>query len=88
MDSLDAMYKEEEARLLKEALGHPYGQCRIGKYWVSIDVLAQKGLRRIVSELGLERRYPVKTDLSGKVVMVEGLSHEDAVNRWLNRRRM
>jgi hypothetical protein len=53
--------------------------------WVSPMLIAQRGLREVREVMGLVRRYPVKTDLSGTVVMVEGDSHEDAVNRWLNR---
>lgn len=53
--------------------------------WASQELIAQRGLREVREMMGLVRRYPVKTDLSGTVVMVEGDSHEDAVNRWLNR---
>ena len=67
-----------------------YGQVLFGvkdgkEVWVSADLLAQKGDREIREQLGMIRRYPVKTDLSGNIVMVEGNSHEDAVNRYLNR---
>lgn len=54
--------------------------------YVSDTLLAQKGEREVLEQLGLIRRYPVKADLSGNVVMVEGDSHEDAVNRYLHRR--
>lgn len=53
--------------------------------YVSEILLAQKGEREIREALGLIRRYPVKTNLSGNVVMVEGDSHEDAVQRYLRR---
>lgn len=53
--------------------------------YVSETLLAQKSEREIREALGLIRRYPVKTDLSGNVVMVEGDSHEDAVQRYLHR---
>jgi len=53
--------------------------------YVSETLLAQKGEREVREALGLIRRYPVKTDLSGTIVMVEGDSHEDAVQRYLHR---
>lgn len=53
--------------------------------WASQELIAQRGLREVREMMGLVRRYPVKTDLSGTVVMVEGDSHELAVNRYLNR---
>ena len=53
--------------------------------YVSDELLAQKGEREVREQLGLIRRYPVKTDLSGNEVMVEGDSHEDAVRRYLSR---
>ena len=53
--------------------------------WVSETALAQTGERKVKEALGMVRRYPVKTDLSGSVVMVEGDSHEDAVRRYLSR---
>lgn len=67
-----------------------YGQVFFGfkdgkEVWVSASLLHQKGEREIKEQLGMIRRYPVKTDLSGNIVMVEGDSHEDAVNRYLNR---
>jgi hypothetical protein len=42
-------------------------------------------LRECKERLGLTKRWPVRTDLSGNVVMVEGATHEDAINRYLNR---
>lgn len=68
-----------------------YGQVLFGfkdgkEVWVSDILLAQKGEREVKEQLGMIRRYPVKTDLSGNTVMVEGDSHEDAVNRYLNRK--
>ena len=53
--------------------------------YASDALLAQKGEQEVREQLGLTRRYPVKTDLSGNVVMVEGDSHEDAVRRYLSR---
>lgn len=53
--------------------------------YVTETLLAQKGEREVREALGLVRRYPVKTDLSGNIVMVEGDSHEDAVQRYLHR---
>jgi hypothetical protein len=53
--------------------------------FVSEALLAQKGEREVREQLGLIRRYPVKTDLSGNVVMVEDDSHEGAVHRYLSR---
>jgi hypothetical protein len=67
-----------------------YGQQAIGikdglVVFVSETALAQTGRREIMERLGMVRRYPVKTDLSGNIVMVEGDSHEDAVHRYLSR---
>jgi hypothetical protein len=50
--------------------------------FASDALLAQKGVREVREQFGLIRRYPVKTDLGGNVVMVEGDSHEDAVQRY------
>ena len=62
----------------KKLIGYKDG---MGVY-VSDTLLAQKGEREVRRKLGLIRHYPVKTDLSGNVVMVEGDSHEDAVQRY------
>jgi len=53
--------------------------------FVSEDLLAQKGEREVLEQFDLIGRYPVKTDLSGNMVLVEGKSHEDAVQRYLSR---
>ena len=55
--------------------------------WASENLIAQIGLKEVKENMGLIRRYPVRTDLSGNIVMVEGDSHEDAVNRYLNRKK-
>ena len=65
----------------KKLIGYKDGMAA----YVSDALLAQKGEREVREQLGLVRRYPVKTDLSGNVVMVEGDSHEDAVQRYLSR---
>lgn len=52
--------------------------------YVSEDVIAQKGLPRVMEELGMVRRWPVQTDLSGNAVMVDGETHEEAVQRYLS----
>ena len=52
--------------------------------YVSGALLAEKGAREVCEQLGLIRCWPVKTDLSGNIVMVEGGNHEDAVNRYLS----
>lgn len=52
--------------------------------YVSENLLAQKGEREVFEEFGLIRRYPVTVDLSGRFVMVEGDSHEDAIERYLS----
>lgn len=65
----------------KKLIGYKDGMA----VYVSDALLAQKGERKVREELGLILRYPVKTDLSGNVVMVEGDSHEDAVQRYLSR---
>lgn len=67
-----------------------YGQVLLGikdnkQVWVSCSLLYQKGEREIKEQLGMIERFPVKTDLSGNIMMVEGVSHDDAVNRYLNR---
>lgn len=51
--------------------------------FVSDEVLATHSVNECKRKLGMEHRYPVKTDLSGNVVMVEADSHQDAVQRWL-----
>lgn len=50
--------------------------------YVTDALLAEKGEREVREQFGLIRRYPVITDLSGHEVMVEGDSHEDAVQRY------
>ena len=65
----------------KKLIGYKDGMA----VYVSDALLAQKGEREVREQLGLVLRYPVKTDLSGNVVMVEGDSHEDAVQRYLSR---
>ena len=65
----------------KKLIGYKDGMA----VYVSYALLAQKEERKVREQLGLIRRYPVKTDLSGNVVMVEGDSHEDAVARYINR---
>jgi len=80
------MNKEREA--MEYALKH--GSVCIGTkngmgVYVSPAMLGQLGLRECKERLGLTKRWPVRTDLSGNVVMVEGETHEDAINRYLNR---
>lgn len=75
-----------------EGVANAYGQVPIcikhGEVvYVSEALIAQKGLREIKEVLGLTRRYPVKTSLSGEVVMVEANSHEEAVEIYLSRRK-
>lgn len=53
--------------------------------YASDNLIAQAGMHEIKERLGLVRRYPVKVDLSGHTVMVEGDSPEDAIQRYLNR---
>ena len=53
--------------------------------YVSAAMLGQLGLRECKERLGLTKYWPVRTDLSGNTVMVEGETHEDAINRYLNR---
>lgn len=65
----------------KKLIGYKNGMA----VFVSDELLAQEGEREVRQQLGLIRRYPVQTDLSGNVVMVEGDSHEDAVQRYLSR---
>ena len=52
--------------------------------YASPALIAEKGEIEVARRMGLEiRSYPVKTTLSGTVVMVEGMSDEEAVARWL-----
>lgn len=81
------MNKDEALRM---ALDSKHGQVCIGVkdgmgVYVSVAALAQYGLGEIKEKLSMTKRWPVKTDISGNVVMVEGATHEDAVNRYLNR---
>jgi hypothetical protein len=56
--------------------------------YASPALIAEKGEIEVARRMGLEiRSYPVKIDLSGLVVMVEAMSHEDAVNRWHRRQK-
>lgn len=69
-----------------------YGQIPIGikngeVVYVSDALIAQKGLREIKEALGLTRSYPVKTRLSGHVVMVEANSHEEAIDIYMRSRK-
>jgi hypothetical protein len=52
--------------------------------YASPALIAEKGEIEVARLMGLEiRSYPVKTDLSGTVVMVDAKSHEAAIARWL-----
>jgi hypothetical protein len=67
-----------------------YGMEKIGckdgmTVFVSRDALAQKGASHCAEALGIVKRWPVKTDLSGNIVMVRGITHQDAVDRYLGR---
>ncbi len=67
-----------------------YGQEVVGYkdgalVYASCAAIAQLGVEKIRDALGLTKRYPVKINLSGGVVMVKGNSHEDALRRWINR---
>ena len=47
-------------------------------------VIAQKGLKSILRQFGMEKSFPVKTSPSGNnVVMVEADTHEQAVEKYL-----
>ena len=77
-----------DRELMQQALKH--GSVCIGvkngmSLHVSFATLGQLGLRECKERLGLTKRWPVRTDLNGNVVMVEGETHEDAINRYLNR---
>lgn len=77
-----------DKELMQQALKH--GSVCIGSrdgkgVYVSAALLGQIGLRECKERLGLTKRWPVRADLSGNVVMVEGETHEDAINRYLNR---
>ena len=65
----------------KKLIGYKNGMA----VFVSDALLAQKGERKVREQLGLIRRWPVKTDLSGNEVMIEGDTHEDAVQWYLSR---
>jgi hypothetical protein len=50
--------------------------------YASPALIAEKGEIEVARRMGLEiRRYPVKMDLSGNIVMVDSKSHEDAIGR-------
>ena len=52
--------------------------------YASPALIAEKGEIEVARMMDFEfRRYPVITDLSGNIVMVEGMSHEAAIARWL-----
>ena len=60
--------------------------------YASETLIAQKGLREVKSQLGLTRRYPVKTAISSgligsgpldNIVMVEASSQEEAIHLFL-----
>lgn len=53
--------------------------------YVSAAMLGELGLQECKERLGLTKRWPVRTDLNGNIVMVEGETHEEAINRYLNR---
>ncbi len=55
--------------------------------YASPALIAEKGEIEVARSMDLIRRYPVKTTLSGTVVMVEGKSHEEAVARWLGEKK-
>lgn len=79
-----------EKELMEHALKH--GSVCIGVkdgkgVFVSASLLGQVGLQEIKERFGLIKRWPVVTDLNGSVVMVEGGTHEDAINRYLNRKK-
>lgn len=68
-----------------------YGMRKLGckngmKIFVSDDLITLYGEKHCAEMLGLVKRWPVKTDLSGNVVMVEGATHDDAVHRYLSRK--
>ena len=66
------------------AYGHtPIGISHGKVVYVSGTLIAQKCLREIKEALGLTRRYPVKTDLSGRIVMVEAGTQEQAIEIYL-----
>jgi hypothetical protein len=56
--------------------------------YASPALITEKGELEVARRMGLEiRSYPVKTDLSGNIVMVEAKSHEHAVDRYLRRQK-
>ena len=56
--------------------------------YVSPELLAQKtAMRELREHFGLIKRYPVKTDLSGTIVMVEADSQKEAVDKYLSNNR-
>lgn len=77
-----------EQELMKHAL--QYGDVCIGhkngkSVHVSRSTLAQFGVREIKERLGMTKRFPVRTDLSGNSVMVAANSQEEAIERYLSR---
>jgi hypothetical protein len=53
--------------------------------YVSAALLGEFGLQECKERLGLIKQWPVRTNLNGNIVMVEGETHEEAINRYLNR---
>jgi len=61
----------------------PIGIVKGHVIWASDYALAQVTMHEVKEHFGLVKRYPVVINLSGRTVMAEGDSHEDAVNRYL-----
>lgn len=53
--------------------------------YVSEELLEQYGEHYTMQMLGMVKFWPVITDLSGHTIMVEGETHEDAVQRYLTK---
>ncbi len=45
--------------------------------------IAQKGIKKILREFGMQKSFPVKTSINGSYVMVEAETHEEAIEKYL-----
>lgn len=61
-----------------------YKDCK--PVYCSQALIEQYGMDGCRERMGIGvKEWPVKTDLSGTIVMVKGATHQDAIDRYLNR---
>ena len=51
--------------------------------YVSERAIAEQGMRNIMRALGMVHYFPVATDLSGRTIMVEADSQQQAIDRYM-----